>query len=363
MHVNANLKPSAWGLSEKSHLTSHLNRPDSPSHLQLHTMTMPFDTPDFNLLKSKAFTYRLFGAHCENSKAPLLHNFLFENNGLESHRYEIFASEDVEGFVKLISGNQVAKSENELVFNGCAVTLPHKVTMVDHVDIVDENARAVGAINTIYVRFDASGKALNIGTNTDTIGIRDAFLLQSANLVEESRRTGRPGLVYGGGGASRAAVYALHQYLGCSKVYVVNRFKEEITALAETMRENGFTGEIIAVSSAAEAQALDQPLLAVLCVPDVEPLTPEEKTAKEVLEVFRTRGPGCVIEMCYYPHVETRLHKEFASAGWQVINGVEPMIYQAIAQQTLWTGVELEDMPLREAIEHLYENLFPKSGN
>lgn len=320
---------------------------------------MSLKAPDFEQIRKKSFVYRLFGTHIANSKSPTTQNFLFEKKGLP-HRYELHQSGDVEAFVDFISQNKKinARSEAELVYNGLAVTLPHKVVMADRVDLVDDNAKAVGAINTIYVRFDADGTPLNVGTNTDTLGIRDAFLYNNKEAVERSRKAGKPGLVYGGGGASRGAAYALHAYLGCPKVYVVNRFASEIDALATTMKENGFTGEIVAVTSPEQARELEKPELVVLCVPDFEPQTPEEQNARATLEVFVQAEPkGSVIEMCYYPKVETRLYKHFEAAGWHVISGIEPMIYQGVAQQVLWTGFQVEELPVKEAIAHVYAGL------
>lgn len=316
---------------------------------------MRYAPADFAEIRQNNFTYLLFGTKIANSKAPALHNFLFRKQGLGGHNYQILESSDVEGFVELISANNKARAKcaADLAYNGSAVTLPHKVVMVDHVDVVDDNAKAVGAINTIYVRFDHQKNPLNVGTNTDTIGIRDAFVFRSKDVVQENLRSGRPGLVYGGGGASRAAVYALHTYLGCPQVYVVNRFEHEIVELMAAMKRNGFTGEIIPVTSIEQARQLSRPHLAVLSVPDVPPHTPQEKHAREILGVFM-ETPGHVIEMCYYPSVKTALYKDFEAAGWHVILGVEPMIYQGIAQQALWTGYDASHLDVEDARKHVY---------
>ncbi|KAM9895391.1 hypothetical protein OXX69_011034 [Metschnikowia pulcherrima] len=297
---------------------------------------MSLKVPDFETIRSKEFSYKLFGSKITNSKSPLLQNFILDKQRLP-HKYELLQSTDVQMFVQHISGNKSAgaKKEADLVFNGAAVTMPHKAIMADHVDIVDANAKGVGAINTIYVRFDEKNTPLNIGTNTDTIGIRDSFLYNSKEAVEKNIKNGKPGLIY-----------------------VVNRFAHEIEALAQTMKENGFTGEIVAVTSPEQTQTLEKPELVVLCVPDFAPSTSEEKTARATLEVFiQSSEKGSVIEMCYYPHVITTLYKDFESAGWQVISGIEPMIYQGIAQQVLWTGYAVEEMPVKEAIGHVYQSL------
>lgn len=313
---------------------------------------------DFAQIREKSFVYNLFGQNISHSKAPALHNFIFKKLGVNNFHYQILDSEDVPGFLKLLSANESASNEADLVFNGAVVTMPYKVVMTEHVDIIDDDAKAVGAINTIYVRFDENGKALNIGTNTDTFGVRDAFLVNAKKFVERSQGSQKPGLVYGGGGACRSAVYSLHKHLGCEKVYVVNRFAHEIDALIKDMKGNGFEGEIIPVLTTEQARTSIKPDLVVLTVPDFEPTSKEELLAKEILDVFiQQETPGAVLEMCYHPNEITRLYRDFECHGWSVISGVEAMIYQGIVQQTLWTGYSLEEMPVKEVTKHVYSTL------
>ena len=70
---------------------------------------------------------------------------------------------------------------------GTGVTMPHKVSVLEHLDYLTPEAKAIGAVNTIYFKGQEWW-----GTNTDTIGIRDAFRL---NLSDEvlGRCRGRPG--------------------------------------------------------------------------------------------------------------------------------------------------------------------------
>lgn len=311
--------------------------------------------PDFAVLRQKPFTYKLFGVGVTHSKSPTMQNFLFGKLGVPSFRYEVMDSADVNEYLQYIGANANAKSEADLVYNGSAVTMPHKVVMTKYVDMIDDNARAVGSINTIYVRFNSEGKPLNIGTNTDTIGIRDSIRVNAPEVVARNLNVEAPGLVYGGGGACRSAIYALKEYLHCSKVYVVNRFAHEVQVIAESMQANGFTGEIIHVETPEQARTLEEPQLVVLTVPDFEPVTDEEKLARATLDVFiKSEAKGAVLEMCYHPREITRLYTDFDAAGWKVIGGIEAMIYQGLAQQRLWTGYLLEEMPIAEVVQHVY---------
>ena len=73
--------------------------------------------------------------------------------------------------------------------------MPHKVAIIKHLDELTEEGAAVGAVNTIFVEEDASGKRLFKGTNTDCIGVRDAFRYS----VDPEKYHNRPALVIGGG--------------------------------------------------------------------------------------------------------------------------------------------------------------------
>ena len=160
---------------------------------------------NFEELRTKKFTFRLFGLHIGHSKSPLLQNYLFEKLGL-SWRYELYESSDIDAFKKVLQGEDCI---------GSAVTMPNKVVMAEHVDFVDNDAKAVGAINTIYTRKEKdTGKTLYIGTNTDTYGIRDSFLYNAPEVVKKSRDSNNPGLVYGGGGALPFSGVCVKRILG-----------------------------------------------------------------------------------------------------------------------------------------------------
>lgn len=53
--------------------------------------------------------------------------------------------------------------------------MPHKASVMAVVDDMMQDSRVIGAINTIIVRCDKSGRRLRIGANTDCIGIYEAL--------------------------------------------------------------------------------------------------------------------------------------------------------------------------------------------
>src|ERR1700761_152757 len=109
--------------------------------------------------------------------------------------------------------------------------MPHKVAILQHLDELTPEGRDCGACNTILIRKREDGSRIYIGTNTDVVGIREAFYQNVRN--PESVFQTRPGMVIGGGGAARSAVYALRRMMQCKPVYIVNRDKSEVEAVIE----------------------------------------------------------------------------------------------------------------------------------
>ncbi|KAJ9141741.1 NAD(P)-binding protein [Pleurostoma richardsiae] len=288
----------------------------------------------------------LFGQKLAASMSPFLHAVVYANLGLNWGQVRL-DSTDMDLFLRLIRDPD---------FYGASVTMPHKVSIIRHLDDLTPECRAVGACNTIFLRTDPStGRRLLCGANTDVVGVRDAFL---ENVADPSALAGRPGLVIGGGGAARSAVFALHRWLGATDIYLVNRDEDEVAAVIAECKSRGFGSGLIHVSSVAQAEALPAPGAIVACVPDFPPRTANEILARQVTEAFLAKeDKGSMLEMCYNPSPYTELGALAEQHGWQVILGTEALIYQGLEQDRYWTGRELEELPVTEVKEAIAARL------
>jgi quinate dehydrogenase len=238
--------------------------------------------------------------------------------------------------------------EDSLTFTlGCAVTMPHKVTILPYLDDLTPEARDCGAVNTIIISKNPDGSRSYIGHNTDVVGIRESFY---QNVKDPGKVFhNKPGMVIGGGGAARSAVYALRRMMQCKPVYLVNRDKSEVDAVIAECTSKGFGQNLIHVETVEQAESLSGPGAIVACVPDFPPKTEKEVQARRVMETFLSRTPkGAILEMCYHPSPWTEIGAIAEKAGWQVILGTEAMIYQGLEQDKLWTGKGLEELPLEK---------------
>ena len=187
------------------------------------------------------------------------------------------------------------------------------------------------------------------GTNTDCFGVRDAFLQNLPAGADRDLYRGRPGLVIGGGGACRSAVYALQKWLGASQIYIVNRDVKEVEAVISDCTKAGFGDSLVHVKSIEQAESLAAPGAIVSCIPNFPPKTTEEIEARKVIEVFlKKEEKGAILEMCYHPKPFTEIAEISKREGWQVILGTEAMIYQGLEQDRHWTGKSLVDLPSKQ---------------
>ncbi len=132
---------------------------------------------------------------------PVSHSFSkryftekFAREGLSDCRYELFPLPSIAAFPELIAGTPSLRGLN--------VTLPHKETVIPHLDRLDPAAAAVGAVNTI--RISPAGCE---GFNTDVIGFERSLL----RWLDENRARPSAALVLGTGGAAKAVGYVLQK--------------------------------------------------------------------------------------------------------------------------------------------------------
>ena len=210
--------------------------------------------------------------------------------------------------------------------------MPHKVAILKHLDGLTPEGASVGAVNTLFIRTDPkTGKRIYMGTNTDVIGIRESFYQNIAD--PDASFHGRPGLVIGGGGAARSAVYALKTWMKASKIYLVNRDRNEVKAVIDECTARGYGDALVDVATVEQARELEGVGAIVACVPNFAPKTEEEKEARRVLECFLAKQhKGAILEMCYHPSPWTEIAEISQKAGWKVILGTEAMIYQGLEQ-------------------------------
>ena len=304
-----------------------------------------------DLIKTPNVAY-LVGNPIAHSSSPALHDAISTTTNFP-YRQVLVESADLHKFL-----NYLRNHESTPRLLGTGVTMPYKLAVIPHLDHLTSEAQAIGAVNTIFLRPDPSEPASREwwGTNTDCIGIRDAFLNNIPSSQIASSKS-KPALVVGGGGTCRAAVYALQTFFNASPIYILNRDKAEVDAVLTQCRARGAGENLVHISDLSQAASLQAPSLIVSAVPDFPPLTDSEMMVRQLLQHFMQSkvtdegSSGALLEMCYHPSPNTQIANLAIKCGWTVIGGVEAMIGQGLEQSRLWTGVTLSQKVIESARE------------
>ena len=131
---------------------------------------------------------------------------------------------------------------------------PHIDSYMPLLDVINPAAKTIGAVNTIVPSKDDSGRTILTGHNTDWQGM--VLALRNAGAHGNTGIFNEAGMVIGGGGTARAAIFALKN-MGCNPIYLVGRNKSKLTRMLPELSENKkveiFEGSIDDVSLLASA--------------------------------------------------------------------------------------------------------------
>lgn len=293
----------------------------APGQLTLKEMNMGLSA--IGQLSAKQFF--LFGQPISHSRSPALHNAGFSNFGLP-HHYTRMESSTVQDYATVLQSGD---------FGGASVTIPHKQAIIPYLTEVSDEAKAIGAVNTIIPMSNPNDGRLR-GDNTDWIGISNTLKSHTSILLERGA-----GIVLGAGGTARAAIFALRQ-LGLDNIYIANRSRKNLDSIVDSFPF------VTPITSLEEAEAISQVRFAVSTVPGNSDL--DANLSAIVSAVFARGDNSCsLLEMAYKPKI-TPIMELATARGWQTIEGLEPLVEQGFRQFLLWTGLALPISHGRDAI-------------
>jgi 3-dehydroquinate dehydratase / shikimate dehydrogenase len=259
-------------------------------------------------LDTKTQVFGLIAGDTSYSQSPFMHNRAFKTAGLNAVFLPL-QTKDLDAFMRrmVISGTR----EVELNFGGFSVTNPHKQSIIQYLDEVDETARKIGAVNTVKVD---SGKLF--GYNTDAPG----FIRPLKNLYGDLKSA--TAIVVGAGGGARACIYALKNE-GVD-VTVMARDRSKASLLADEF-------------SIEYAEFKNRTLDADILVNATPPGTRGNGEGDSIATADELGSIKLVYDLVYNPS-ETRLLHESRKAGVKMLGGLEMLIAQGARQFEIWTG-------------------------
>lgn len=149
--------------------------------------------------------YGLLGKGIEYSLSPKLHKIIFDKLSIKAEYILLDKDHSKDSDDEYIE--KILEKIRNKEIEGINVTIPYKEKIIKYLDIVDENAKIIGAVNTIVLEEN------NLkGYNTDYFGIVES--LKEMNLKIKKRKI----YILGTGGACRAVVKTILDLEGIPKI-------------------------------------------------------------------------------------------------------------------------------------------------
>jgi len=258
-----------------------------------------------------------------HSRSPKIHNYWLKLHGIEG-AYAPFAIEPG----KL---GEALRAMATLGLAGCNLTIPHKEAALKLVDVVEDQAARIGAINCVVV--GADGRLT--GKNYDGFG----FIAALRAAAPDWRAEAAPVAVIGAGGGARAIVAGLLD-AGATEIRIFNRTRERAQALASDFgpsvlahaweeRNAGLTGAGLLVNTTSQGMVGQPPL---------------------EIDLSALPASAVVSDIVYAP-LETPLLASARRGGLVAVDGLGMLIHQARPAFRDWFGVMPEATPaLRDLI-------------
>jgi len=204
-----------------------------------------------------------------------------------------------------------------LGFDGLNITYPCKQTVIGHLHELSQDARDIGAVNTVVFR---DGR--RIGHNTDWLGFVEGFRrdLPGAPLNHV--------VLLGAGGAGSAVAHAL-LFMGARRLTIVDTDREKALALAAVLQTR-FGPGCASVGEAEDAMPHADGLV------NATPVGMAKHPGLP-LDPSLLRPSQWVADVIYFP-AETELLRHARRIGCRAINGGGMVVFQAVEAFRLISG-------------------------
>ena len=219
---------------------------------------------------------------------------------------------------------------------GFNCSIPHKVSVIEHLDGLGESAAVMGAVNCAVLR---DGKF--IGENTDGKG----FLQSLREVVDPG---GKTVVMFGAGGAARAIGVEL-ALAGAARIIIVNRGKERGQALVDLLNtKTSAKAELVIWQGMCKIPKDVEIVVNATSVglyPDVD--------ARLDLDAESLRAGLVVADVIPNPP-RTWLIRQAEDRGCDVVDGLGMLVNQGVIGVKYWTGVDVDPLVMRDKLEEIF---------
>lgn len=281
--------------------------------------------------KKVTMQFRLIGYPIKHSLSPWIHNRFLRKANIEG-KYEILEIESVE-----LLEEKMFELKNTGI-NGYNVTVPYKEKIIPLLDELDEQAKRIGAVNTVLNR---NGKW--IGYNTDSIGYVRSLETKYPDVVKDkSKRI----LILGAGGAARG-IYCGLVFAGYSHVDIANRTINKALEIAALQDEKTETNVMTLIEAEEQLHQYD-----VIIQTTSVGMNPNRDDT--IISLHNVK-PGSIVSDIVYQPIKTKFLKSAEDLGANIHYGHTMLLYQALYAFEIWTGNRIDIDQMDDELQQVLE--------
>ncbi|MBE6063752.1 MAG: shikimate dehydrogenase [Clostridium butyricum] len=259
--------------------------------------------------------YGVLGERLPHTISPEIHEEIFSLLGIEG-AYKIFEVEKKEL-------HKVADSLRVLKIKGTNVTIPYKQDIMKNLDEISEEAKKIGAINTISLNDNKL-----YGYNTDYYGF--GTIIDRNNIDIKNKIV----MVLGTGGASKAVVTYLLDH-GVEMIYLVSRTEK---------KESGYNNSKVECRTYSTINDIKGDVIVNTTPVGMFPKVNASPVSEDIINNFEV-----LIDVIYNPR-KTKFLEIGEKLNKKVCGGLEMLIGQAIKSEEIWQEIEIDN----EVFEKIY---------
>ncbi len=246
----------------------------------------------------KRTKFGIIGKNISYSFSPKYFAEKFNKLGLIDYKYFNFDIPEIEEFPFLLY-------HREHEFRGMNVTIPYKESIMRYLDKIHEDAKEIGAVNTIKIADDNT----LIGYNTDYYGF-------SKSIEPFITSKHKKALILGTGGASKAVAYAL------------KKMGIEFKFVSRNVAENAFLYSLLT------KEIIEEHTVIVNC----SPIGTHPKVDEAPAIPYQFLNENHLLYDLIYNPAETKFLSEGKKQGAITKNGIDMLELQAEKSWEIWNS-------------------------
>ena len=247
----------------------------------------------------------IIGKPLKQSLSPYLHNYWIKKYGLASYYLPL----------PIDNINYLKSAIKKLNFLGLNITIPYKKSIINQLDMIDEGARKIKAVNTLI----CINNKLK-GFNTDIIGFKKGLFKKKWNKK-------RPVIVFGAGGAAEAILYFL-KLENIKDITVINRTKKRAIEIARKYKNIKFSSDF-ELDIKEAGLIINTSSLGMIGYPEL------------TINLSKVNKEAIIYDIVYNP-VNTYIITEAKKNKLEVVTGLDMFLEQARASFEIWFKIKPE---------------------